>query len=309
MSTHNTHLINLVVAAAFYHPESTVRDRLCSKLEGWLKKLGDRADAEQIRTVLENNKGTYLEPFVLSKADLDCSAFLARLASSRTAEQTRFRVVSRDTIGTDGGLVLTNNGNAFYVERYAYGQRRGQPKKSWVFFPALRPEAGSTQALNKRAKLLSESEGFRIVLDLPRSGKSPAAIAADFQKHGRIEGVTDTFNKLGLRVEFSGEKLNILSGSPESMIRIMAHMTTNARVRLMGTDEDTEMPHVIVGLGIPDEDPVDLPVIASSTGSYTCWLQGDFPEAPSLDDEDKLAVSSWLPPHRDWLDLAFEKIS
>jgi hypothetical protein len=309
MSTHNTHLINLVVAAAFYHPESTVRDRLCSKLEGWLKKLGDRADAQRIRTVLEENKGTYLEPFVLSKADLDCSAFLARLAFSRTADQTRFRVVSRDTIGTDGGLVLTNNGNAFYVERYAYGQRRGQPKKSWAFFPALIPEAGSTPALNKRAKLLSESEGFRIVLDLPRSGKLPGAIAADFQKHGRIEGVTDTFNKLGLRVEFSSDKLNILSGSPESMIRIMAHMTTNARVRLRGTDEDTEIPHVILGLGIPEEEPVDLPAIASSTGSYTCWLQGDFPEAPSLDDEDKLAVSSWLPPHRDWLDLAFEKIS
>ena len=111
MSTHNTHLINLVVAAAFYHPEKTVRARLCSKLEGWLKKLGDRADAEQIRTVLEKNKGTYLEPFVLSKADLDCSVFLARLAFSRTAEQTRFRVVSRDTIGTDGGLVLGGGGH------------------------------------------------------------------------------------------------------------------------------------------------------------------------------------------------------
>ena len=309
MSAHNTHLLNLVVAAAFYHPESTVRNRLCSKLEGWLKKLGDRAEPQRIRTVLEENSGTSLEPFVLSKADLDCSVFLARMAFSQTAEQTRFRVVSRDTIGTEGGLVLTNNCNAFYVERYAYGKRRGQPKQGWAFFPALIPEAGSTQSINNRAQLLSESEGFRIVLDLPRSGKPSAAIAADFQKHGRIEGVTDTFNKLGLRVEFSGEKLNILSGSPESMIRIMAHMTTNARVRLMGAEEDTEMPHVIVGLGIPNEDPVDLPVIASSTGSYTCWLQGDFPEAPSLDDEDKLAVSSWLPPHRDWLDLAFEKMS
>lgn len=304
----DSHMLNLVFAAAFYHPDLSARRLLRTKLDVWVKGLGDQLDEAKVRRTLESTKGTQIEPFTLTPQDTECAVFLGRLAFSKKVGQTRLRIVSRDTIGKEGGVILTNNGAGYYVERYINGSTKGLPKHGWVFLPALVPVAGSAQNWAKGAKLVSDSDGFRIVLTMPKSAKEPGAVLSHFLIHSRIEGVESSFAKLGLRLEYVDKKLHILSGSPESMIRVMACMANSSRITLKGEEGDAEIPHVLVGLAVPEEDPVDLPAVSSSTASFACWMQLDLSETLPLDDKDKLLISSWLPPHKDWLELAFTSI-
>lgn len=307
MSATNLHIFNLAVAAAFYHPKRSVMQSLRAKLDAWVTGLGDQLNEEKARQVLDATKGTAIEPFTLSPEDVECAVFLARMAFSKTFGQTRLRIVSRDTIGKEGGLILTNNGAGYFVERYIHGNGTGLPKKSWVFFPALVPAHRPVATWAKGACLISDSDGFRIVLTMPKSAKEPGAILSHYLRHSRIEGAGSSFPQLGLRLEHVDKKLHILSGSPESMIRVMAFMANNSRVTLQGDENDPEIPCVMLGLAAPEDDPVDLPAISSSTASFACWMDLELPEMPPLDDQDKLSISSWLPPHRDWLNLIFEK--
>lgn len=303
---YESEVFRLAVAAAFYHPVPHDRAVLRKLLDHWLGKLGNLPAPDEVRHVIESTKGTVIEPFVLTEADLDCAVFLTQAAFSQSGAQTRMRIVSRDTMGGDGGLVLTQNLESYYVERYTHAKRLPQPKGGWAFFPSMVPDSSATCQRFTSAILHSEDQGFRIVVAMPEAKSDAARFARQFQKHGSIEGVSQSLTQLGLRVECNQGEVHVLSGSPESMIRIMAHMISEKTLTLKGNPGEGELPPVLVSLRMPEEEPVKLPAVLGISPGYTLWMSAKVPVPISLTEAHKLAIAGWLRPRKEWVKLVFD---
>lgn len=303
---YESEVFRLAVAAAFYHPAPDERTVLRTLLDHWLGKLGDLLPADGIRQVLASAKGTEIEPFVLTGADLDCAVFLTQAAFSKAGAQTRLRIVSRDTMGHDGGLVLTQNIKSYYIERYIHAKQLPQPKGGWTFIPSMIPASSATCQQFISATLHSEDQGFRIVVAMPEAKSDAARYARQFQQHGSIEGVSQSLTQLGLRVECREAQVHILSGSPESMIRIMAHMVSERTLTLKGDPDGGEMPTVLVSLRMPEDKPVKLPAVVGMSPGDSNWMSVKVPIPIPLTDVHRLAIASWLRPRNEWVNLVFQ---
>lgn len=302
----DSEIFRLVVAAAFYHPEPSTKAHLRDLLDTWLEALTPCHSADSVRSAIAAQKGTFLEPFHLSDEDFECAIFLVRAAFSGASKEQRIRIVSRDTIGTEGGLVLTRNLKSYYVERFPEGKTVGQPKEGWIFLPALMPPLGKTGALPTIANLISEDTGFRIQIKLPGEPDNAVALARGYQSHSRIEDVPEDFNRLGLRVEIQRDEVHILTGSPEAMIRMMAHMVGEATLNL--ESKDAKHHCALVRLSIPEDEPVRLKAVIGGKKGFAAWMSASPPAPVELQDSHKLAVCSWLPSPREWLELALENL-
>jgi hypothetical protein len=302
---YESEVFRLVVAAAFYHPVSDDRAALRKLLDHWLGRLGHVRAPDEIRHVIASAKGTVIEPFALTEADLDCAVFLAQAAFSKLGAQNRLRILSRDTMGCEGGLVLTQNLNSYYVERYAHAKRLPQPNSGWAFVPSMVPDNTAPCHQFTSAFLYSEDQGFRIVVAMPEAKTNAAQIARQYQEHGSIEGVSQSLAQLGLRVECNKGAVHLLSGSPESMIRIMAHMASEKTLTLTGYKGDGGLPSVMISLRMPEEDLVKLPAVVSMSPGYASWMLLKVPFPIPLTEKHKLAVTSWLRPHKEWINLVF----
>ena len=301
---HNSN--RLILTSAFYHPEKTLRAKLRQMIDEWIDELEPAYDESDIRSLIAEEQGTPLEPFVLSEADLDMAVVLARAAFSKRLRQTRFRIVSSDTIGFKGGLVITNNLNHYYAERYVFGKYRRNPTAGVSFFPGYVPKSKkhSLFKLNKAyAKAFTDDEGFNIVVPWPYLGEDPGIVARDMQRYSRIGGVEDTFDRIGLRVEAGADSIEVRTGSPEAQIKMLAYMMNNETLRLSSSDRFQHMPEAQIVLEMPDEEENDISLkTAFLVSNETCdWLNSDFSHPIMIEKEEKVAISKWLPPHYSWI--------
>ena len=301
----DSHSSPLVITAGFYHPDASIRARLRVRLDEWLEKLGPRADSNELRDIIQTQKGTAIEPFELEEVDIDCAVFLAQAAFSKVINMKRFRIVSRETIGSEGGLVITSNLKSYYSERFAHGKNRNKQRAGVQFVPSLIPATQRKKNLLKQrgeSLLSAEDEGFRIDIQLSETSSPSYLLARDYQRHSRIIGVKDSFDQLGLRVEFSSGRLQVLSGSPESMIRLMAHMVEQRTLQLNGeSDVHDEIPSILVALDVPGEKAVKLKTLVSCTSSYLEWMHCGFSSSITIDVTEMLAISDFLRPHMEWM--------
>lgn len=308
-SQYDSEVFRLAIAAGFYHPDPAARSSLRAVLDTWLDGLGSSPDPGEITALLSAETGTAIEPFVLTKDDLECATFLARASFSRTVAHTRFRIVSRETIGHDGGLVLTSNLRSFYSERYIHRKNQHLQTSGWTFIPSALPAAGANSPSMINATVSSEEEGFRIVVPIRECRHDPATFARSLQKNSRIQGTDDSFSSLGLRVECHGRDVHVLTGSPESMIRVMAHMVGNSTLVLKGDSSAPEIPVTLVRLEIPENGPLPIRALIGSTTAYASWMLGEVPSQLHLADEHKLLISTAIRPHPEWIDSAFATLS
>ena len=307
--SYDSEIFRLAVAAGFYHPDPEARRSLRTVLDAWLKGLGSGPGCDETRSLISLEKGTVVEPFALTEDDLQCAVFLAQTAFSEAVGQTRFRIVSRETIGREGGLVLTSNLKSYYSERYVHGERRHRQQSGWSFVPSALPAAGAICPSMADAAVSSEDEGFRITVSLPECRSDPATFARELQKHSRIEGIQESFSSLGLRVECHEGEVHVLSGSPESMIRMMACMVDQATLVLEGGSSESEIPMTLIRLDIPEEKPISLQAMIGSTSAYASWMIGTVPSPIPLKKSHQLAISNWLRPHPRWIDSVFASLS
>ncbi len=305
-SDDHSEAFRLLVAGGFYHPEEASRRELRAILDQWLSQLGKTPSEEDLRQLISSESGTTLEPFVLTPTDLECAIFLARAAFSKKIGQTRFRIVSRETMGADGGLVITQNLKSYYAERYSLGRHRSQPNSGWAFIPEFLPtkkqQAGADLA---HATLSTDEEGFSIVVPLPESRLHPSQCARLFQKGSQIAGVSDSFSDLGLRIGSYDGQVCIRSGSPESMIRMMSYMVEERTLVLQEPYKEITFPTTLLKLATPQPEPVFIPALTASSPSYTAWLQASVPTLFTLKEKHKIALTSWLRPAREWLEPIF----
>ena len=304
-SDYNTEVFRLSLAAGFYHPDPDARRSIRTLLDKWLEKLKPSNDENEIEAIISHEKGTAIEPFVITAEDLECSIFLARAAFSELGGQTRFRIVSRETIGRQGGLVMTNNLRSFYSERYVKGKHCHQQQTGWAFIPSAISSTRAELPNLVDVKISSEHEGFRILAPIPECRNDPALFARKLQKNSFIEGVSDSISSLGLRIECHDGKVHVMTGSPESMIRMMAHMTRNSTLVLKGEDSDQNMPVTLIRLGLPEDDPLQTRALIGSTSNYVAWMIGHITLPLELEEKHKLIISSSVRPHREWIEKVF----
>jgi hypothetical protein len=303
---HTGEVFRLAFASGFYHPDPGIRDSLRRTLDAWLASLGPHPDPDAVRRLILAEKGTAIEPFVLEDADVECAVFLARAAFAGASGQNRFRLVSRDTIGSNGGLVITRNLSTYFVKRHPHNTCKGQPKGGWTFVPTLLASAASRGSGIISAVLLAENDGFRITLPLADCAEDPSAIARQMQIASRIHGVDETFDRLGLRIEFRQGTLHVLSGSPESMIRCMAWMAERTTMILEGGPASGLIPRILVRLELPAKAPTPLLAAIGCTTDYLAWFAGEVPVAPLLEEAQWLEIAKRFRPANEWLWSVFK---
>lgn len=306
----------LAVTSAFYHRDPLLRTELREMLGSRLTTLGKLPEESRVRDVVEAQNGTDLEPFVLQERDIDCVVLLARAFFSEVVGGTRFRIVSRDSIGADGGLVITNNLASYFVERFAGKPRQRQPLRGLAFVPELIPGDMNVSLGPVRfpqwtlpSQIVVADDGIGISVDLPNRFALSAEGLRAWRQKGGLEGVPETLDSLGLRLECSAGRLHCRTGSPESMIRFMAHCARGASLFLPAWQESapgTETPALAIKLVAPTDAPQRLCAFASGVAKDRAWLTGTGLPACILSANQKLRIMDWLAPPPQWLPLLLE---
>jgi hypothetical protein len=296
MDNNKHDILSLIIASAYYHPDEIFRKGLQTRLE---KKFPVRPE---IKELLVKEKGTEIEPFSLTKEDTNCVSLLCSMAFSTLGNQTRLRIVSRKTIGCDGGLVITSNLKSFYLKRYnknSDGKPYGQPKNSWNFVPSLIPKEKSEY----KTYLVPDKDGFIIKSRIPESSVGIVACQNSYRQHGYIGEANNSLDKLGLKLEIGNWEMSIRSGSPESTIRLMAYMSKGASLHLKG--DDPKIADIKIKLDAPQENKILLESIMSATPSYCNWLGGrcskELIDSINLSKQEIEIISKWLLPHKEWI--------
>jgi hypothetical protein len=302
----NDDLPLLVVASAF-HPDRGVRRSLRASIAGWVEANGPRFTPREVASLLASCRGTAVEPFVLDRRDRYFAVLLARLSLSELAAQTRFRVVSRETLGADGGLMITDNLRAFYIERFARGYRRNTPTHFDHFAPRLMPTAQWISAQKRCSARMVVTDGgieFRVgPLRWEAEMRTEASALPDaVLKHSGVNGTRVLPLRRGFRVAAQGETLVVQTVTAESMLQLGAHMAQGSALVLTASDRGPRV-RVFVRLRSPEGDATVLPCLATSA-SWTLppWLTLTVGTRPRLQPGAKLAVARWFRPHDQWID-------
>jgi hypothetical protein len=301
MSLFASEFFKLVAVAAFYHDFEEDRCFLQAELGKWLGQLDGVPDRETIRSCITGEKGTPLEPFILQEEDVELAVFLAQVAFSDSVGETRIRIVSRDTIGNGGGLVLTNNLKSYFTERYAFGKNRHNLKVGWEFIPNFLKSLGSLKVLSQEASIMSDDVGFCISIPSLQIEPDDFQDALDsYQSNARIDGCDFDFSQLGLRVDRFQRGVKIVTGSPESIIRLMPALL-DEKLLFLESDDDSLYPTVVVRLSMPDESKISLKAVYGNSPLNYKWINcGDVPDFDLTEDISQ-SICRWCRPHSDWL--------
>ena len=303
--------IPLILCAAVHHPDSSVRGRIRNAVAEWLSRAGPRFSRERISSFLRSRRGTPLEPFELNEQDLELAEILTQYAFSNIGGQTRFRVVSRETIGTDGGVMLTDNLHGYYIERYVHGFRTKTPTDFGFVAPAEMPGSEDFQkhrlALGAVCRL--EETGLSITLSgVNWSAETQLAmwdVTSRLQRNSHVSALTIPFTQLGLRVEIESDAVRIRTGGPEALLRMSAHMMQRSTL-VLSSEQAGPRTRAFIRLEPPGEDVLVLPVAVTCTSrSMPEWMR--LPDAAPipLTLEDRLAIARWFRPHDNWMDTNF----
>ena len=302
---------NLVISAAFYHPEPLVRDRLQQSLQEWVAYLDPVYSDDDIREIIAGEKGTPLEPFVLDDTDFEAAVFLGKAAFSKNIGAKRFRIVSRETIGSKGGLVITSNLRSFYAERYAKGKYRRNPIAGATFVPALVPSSAENDLVRLNATsavATADEKGFIIRLPIPPELVSLSLLARSFQKNGKLVPSDTPLDDAGLRVDAGSSAIEIRTGSPEAQIKLAAHMMNREKVFLTTGSDFPRMPEAYIVLEMPEDDRKQLKTFFVQSDQHSPWIRLDTSLPITINNRDKLAISKWLPAHDSWIDEIWDEL-
>jgi hypothetical protein len=297
----------LLLAAAVHHPRREVRHELRRALAEWVNAARPRFTTRQIDITLRNEQGTAIEPFALNRLDRALAAIMARSAFSEQHDQTRFRIVSRETIGSDGGLMITNNLRSYYVERYAYGFRRRSSERFGFIAPAAMPTP-EWIADRRRCSALAivDDQGIRIRVvgfdAATEMGVQPHEITGAITRHGTIQGLTSLPLSRGFRVEIGKTDLSIRTLGSEAMLQLAAHMAQGSTL-VLAAAPSLHRARLFVRLEPLDGERMPLRCIATATsGSLPRWVEAEAPQGPEIRRQTRVALAQWFRPHENWMD-------
>jgi hypothetical protein len=299
----------ILLAAAHLATDKEEKEFLNSELEQWITSLKPKFKSEEITNFLTLHEGTPLEPFFLYPADLEFATRLIRVAFSKECKVTRLAIGSSDRVGR-GFLYITDNLKGFYSESYSNGKSVSLTKNSWSFFPNQVSTENITSwgdLFKGHAVLKCQEEGLEVLLDWPVKFGDSAALAASFQRNSKVGEDAISLSEVGLRVELILNQLRIVSGSPESMIKLMGMLVRNEILTL-----DSGYGSVKARLAleaIEEEQEKELKTLFVAKESPVNWLKTkvDLP-MNWISEQLKLTASRVLLPHESWTKTVWENI-
>ncbi len=312
----------LLFFAAVQHPDDDFRRELKKLLGDWVQTLGPLCTMQEVTKALQNCKGTLLEPFILEPEDMEIAGMLVRMAFSKAYEQTRFRIVSRETLGGAGGCIMTSNLKHYYVERYALGKRRITPKKFWNFAPNNVPCNNIVENLGAAMRNAHEQEKcLRASIQLDEDGYQIELVGTDLrllqwpkmvrlssmlQKNSCIGDSGETLDTMGVRAEVGRGSISLTPGSPEATMRLTAHMLDGSLLVLDPGPENEGRFKIYLYLTLPSGKKKPLKTQVTVTSEYFCeWLNVGVKYAPDLSRQHRLMIAKWLMAHDSWIDSEF----
>jgi hypothetical protein len=226
--------VKLTLASQF--PDHEMRLRIWKALESWCEDLEPMHSVGEVRGVLCSAVGTVLEPFTLTENDLRISCFFIRACFSKRLSCTRVRVVSRKSLGSVGGLVLTGALKSYYAEQFAFGKHSGRDVEPFIA-PARMPRVLGVNGKGlgaMSARLVCDDSTFAFDVDAPLAfglGRDHEAAITDIEVHSTMGG--RSLRELGLAVQPIKDKgWRVMAKSAEAQIRMSAHVADASVVRL-----------------------------------------------------------------------------
>jgi hypothetical protein len=287
-----------ILFAASYYPDGDIRRQLWQVLDQWLEDQDSALDADEVHRVIAEEKGTDLEPFNLTGEALRTGVFLTRLALASNSVASRFRLVSEDTIGNRGGLVITRSGNSFYSERFALGKNRLIRTKTLFFAPSMMTDVPlrSTYASTLDANLHGDDGGLYLDVHMAAlsligwdiGGGTYNTLAMALTAQSRIAETGAPLESLGLTIAPISDGIRISATSPESIIRFSSYIVQGRAVLLSGP------PRFSLLATLPKEAQGKVPLQLVARDDFASdWMNADGLGAPNIDPDLKKLIAGW----------------
>jgi hypothetical protein len=239
---------------------------------------------------------------------LEFSVNLIRVAFSRKCKTTRVAIGSRDELGA-GTLLLTDNLGTFYSESYTFGKSCGFGEKTWRYFTNQQPrtlERPWSDAFKSKADLKCEEDGIEISLKWPtlvtnglRTSHPDIKLAASLQKNSYVGEERISLSDAGLRIEIKGTSIRVISGSPESMIKLMGMLVRN-EILCINSGYDTIKANVVLE-PVAESEGKKLKTLFVAKENPIHWLRLNSSLSMDwLSTQSKVAASKIMIPHESW---------
>lgn len=294
----------LILLAANEHPDEKFRAHLWSCLDGWLETRSPTIAYDDLCAILSEQAGTFLEPFRLGGGAKRQAIFLSRLALAEASSGSRFRIVSQDTIGNSGGLVITKNKNAFYSERYVLGKNRLVKSGIRFFAPSVSVAGPMKATVGKDlyAIMYSDENGMYVELaksllnlvdwDLNRGG-----LTGELFANSHIGSKKLPISSIGMGVEGTDKGIRLAIKSPESLIRFSTYCVQSQSIRLIAKNRFQ------LSVQLPSTAEGPAPVTLTANDNFASeWMNVADLGTPSLDAADIEKITNWSFHHMSWLD-------
>jgi len=309
----------IVVRAAFLHPDVRVRERVLSSLDRWIAQRRPIHAREEIERALVAVSGTLIEPFVLSDTRFEVAVRVLQAAFCVGSPVKRVRIVSEETFGAEGGWVMTDNLNGYYAERYPLGANRKGARSGSFVAPAEMERCADNRTMSDFAVASLSTcfvggTGFVFRIPVPHWLKwieldtNHDRICRHIRDHSFVGVRIASFAALGLTVEYQPPDLLVHTGSPESLLRVSAHMANGDTMVMSPGEPHREHGVYFIQLRPGEEDVaqyVTVWAVTASSPSLTRWVRLEHTETVDLPDSDRKAISDWAPPHVDWISQGF----
>lgn len=315
----------LLAYGALHGPDADLRRRLRDGLESWARQVAPKWTVKEALKILGSTRGTPIEPFDLSEGDTWLASLLVRVTLGGAVPAVRLQ--GRDNIGTQGGLVVTKEGESRFSERLATGTVFEAPVETTVFRPShfIDAEALRLQRVAP-CRLAHTATGLQIYLGpvphepkLSLFGETPKATSVQIDaprvaapmpvgpwgRHPRSTPPEPLgIHGLSVSAPTSSGTVQLQARTPESILRLSA-LLAGESVVAVHAPEDNDRYALLVRFTSQDAEAHPLPAVSSRPlRALERWLEpraevalpSDFPS-----HADRVALSEWLAPPTPWL--------
>jgi len=226
--------LGAIFALWMAHPEGSVRRQAAEMVANLVAESKPLHPPEAIEEVLRSEKGTLLDPFTLSEAEIEAATAFVSLGLSQAHRQDAVRVVSSSTIGRAGGLVVQADLTTAYISRSLLEGRLRTPWHHWHFAPAeLRAERGSgLSTIAGQSGMVGRSFVLIDVRDFaPWYGTTDPEAGVRLREASVLAGVS--LVDLGVALDFEdGVRLVASASTPEAIIRCISALGRGRLLRI-----------------------------------------------------------------------------
>lgn len=292
----------IILNAYRFHPQDRTRKALGEAIQEWVSKLGPSLSRAQVEDVIDETRGTVVEPFWLEDVEREIAVALVLAWSSSKVKHLGIRIVSADTLHTNGGLVFDRSGDHHYTEAFLYGAENSL-SSPYFFAPSLmRPPSDVSQAWKREvsAELIIDEDGGRVTLDMSRPEFQHRAVLRLAQDSARALGHDIRLGQMGVRFGSSVGGMSLSTGSTESLIRFIALCEEREQIQIDWNTEEREAWSCVIDLkpAETERQPVRAALYRTTHGPHA-WI--NLPLEPvGLSPDLYATLAEWTVPHVSW---------